>query len=62
MDRIAGDVVDLKMRQSSVETGMVLMKREVALGDETDARQQLILDRLSDRIERIERRLDLIGG
>jgi hypothetical protein len=37
----------------------VLVKREVAAGDETDARQQLSLDRLSDRIERIERRLEL---
>ena len=41
---------------------MVLVKREVSSGDETDARQQFRLDRLADRIERIERRLDLIGS
>jgi uncharacterized protein (UPF0335 family) len=29
------------------------------LGDETDARQQVTLDRLVERIERIERRLEL---
>ena len=39
---------------------MVLVKREVSAGDETDARQQVTLDRLLDRIDRIERRLDLI--
>jgi hypothetical protein len=41
---------------------MVLVKREVSFGDETDARQQVTLDRLLDRIERIERSLELIGN
>jgi uncharacterized protein (UPF0335 family) len=62
VDRIAEDVGDLKLRQFSFETGLVRVKHEVAFGDETDARQQLSLDRLSDRIERIERRLDLINS
>jgi uncharacterized protein (UPF0335 family) len=60
VDRIAEDMSDIKHRMSSLEPAMVLVKREVAAGDETDARQQLSLDRLSDRIERIERRLDLV--
>lgn len=38
---------------------MSLVKREVAFGDETDARHQATLDRLAARIERIERRLEL---
>jgi uncharacterized protein (UPF0335 family) len=59
VDRIAEDMSDIKHRMSSLESAMVLVKREVAAGDETDARQQLSLDRLSDRIERIERRLEL---
>jgi uncharacterized protein (UPF0335 family) len=59
VDRIAEDMSDIKHRMSSLEPAMVLVKREVAAGDETDARQQLSLDRLSDRIERIERRLEL---
>ena len=62
VDRIAEDMVDLKQRMSGLETAMVLVKREVSAGDETDARQQTAIDRLSDRIERIERRLDLIGN
>ena len=60
VDRIAEDMGDLKHRMSSLESAMVLVKREVSAGDETDARQQVTLDRLLDRIDRIERRLDLI--
>jgi len=38
---------------------MSLVKREVAYGDETDARHQVAMDKLAVRIERIERRLEL---
>jgi hypothetical protein len=62
VDRNAEDMGDLKHRMSSLESAMVLVKREVSAGDETDARQQLTLDRLSDRIERIERQLGLIAS
>ncbi|QVL49627.1 MAG: hypothetical protein KFB96_03730 [Thiocapsa sp.] len=59
VDQIAEDVGDLKHRMTSLEGTMSLVKREVAYGDETDARHQVSLDRLSERIARIERRLDL---
>lgn len=59
VDQIADDVADLKLRMSGLEGAMVLVKREVTHGDETDARQQLTVDRLAARIERIERRLEL---
>ena len=65
VDRFAEDMTDVKLRLSSPESAMVHVKREVTSGDETDARQQVSLDRLADRIERIERierRLDLIGS
>lgn len=62
VDQIADDMTDVKHRLSSLETAMVLVKREVVSGDETDARQQVTIDRLVERIERIERRLDLIGS
>lgn len=58
-DQIADDVVELKLRMSGLESAMVLVKREVSHGDETDARQQITLDKLAARVERIERRLDL---
>lgn len=59
IDQIAEDLTDIKHRMTSLETGMALVKREVAAGDDTDARQQVSLDRLVQRIERIEKRLDL---
>ncbi len=59
VDGLRDDVKDLKYRMASLEQGMALVKREVQLGDETDARQQLALDRIVERIERIERRLEL---
>ncbi|PZN86462.1 MAG: hypothetical protein DM484_00870 [Candidatus Methylumidiphilus alinenensis] len=60
VDQIADDVGDLKQRMSGLESAMSLVRREVALGDETDARQQVTLDKLNVRIERIERRLELL--
>jgi hypothetical protein len=39
VDQIADDVTDLKLRMSGLEGAMVLVKREVSHGDETDARQ-----------------------
>ena len=60
VDQIADDVGDLKLRMSSLESAMNLVRREVTLGDETDARQQVTLDKLNARIERIERRLELL--
>ena len=59
VDKIADDMDDLKLRMSSLENAMVLVKREVNFGDETDARQQITLDRLSARIDRLERRAEI---
>jgi hypothetical protein len=44
---------------TSLEGAMGLIEREIAFGDETDARRQVSLDKLAQRIERIERRLEL---
>ncbi|MDP3837438.1 MAG: hypothetical protein Q8Q54_00790, partial [Methylococcales bacterium] len=60
VDQIADDMSDLKHRMSSLESAMVSVKHEVAHGDETDARQQVTLDKIIDRIQRIENRLELI--
>jgi len=62
VDQIAEDMGDLKHRMTALEGNMSLVKREVAYGDETDASQQTALDRLRERVERIERRLDLSDG
>ncbi len=52
VDQIADDVTELKLRMSGLEQAMVLVKREVNYGDETDIRQQITLDKLHARIER----------
>jgi methyl-accepting chemotaxis protein len=59
VDQIADGMSDLKQRMSSLETSMVLVKREVAASDETDIRLQVSLDKLVERIQRIEKRLEL---
>jgi hypothetical protein len=46
VDRIGDDIIDLKHRMSSLESAMVGVKRELTHGDETDARQQVSIDRL----------------
>ena len=60
VDRIAEDMSELKLRMSGIETSMTLVKREITAGDETDARQQVSLDRVIERLDRIERRLELV--
>ncbi len=59
VDKMGDDITDLKQRMTSLEVVMASVKYEVAHCAETDARQQLSLDRLSERIDRIERRLEL---
>jgi outer membrane murein-binding lipoprotein Lpp len=59
VDQIAEDMGDLKHRMSGLEQAMTLVKREINLSEKTDARQQITLDKLAERIGRIERRLEL---
>ena len=59
VDQIAEDMQDMKHRMSSLATGVVSVKRDIAAGDDTDARQQVSLDKILERILRIEKRLEL---
>lgn len=59
VDQIADDTKEVKLRLSSFESSMALVRREIIIGDETGARQQATIDRIMDRLERIERRLEL---
>jgi tetrahydromethanopterin S-methyltransferase subunit G len=61
VDQIADDMKDVKLRLSTLESSMSLVRREILIGDETDARQRASIDRIMDRLDRIERRLDLQG-
>jgi len=59
VDALRDDIRDLKARTMAVENGLNAVRRDLVSLAEADARQQASTDRLSDRIERIERRLDL---
>jgi predicted nucleic acid-binding Zn-ribbon protein len=50
---------NLKHRMSALETAMINVKREVTAGDEKDARHQVQLDQIVERIRRLEKRLEL---
>lgn len=59
VDLMADDMKEVKLRLSSIESSLSLVRREIIVGDETDARQQGTIDRIMERLERIEQRLDL---
>ena len=54
MDRLSDDVADVKRRMTSLETKVVLLHGDFAAQSER-------IDRIETRLERIERRLDLVG-
>jgi archaellum component FlaC len=56
------DFADLKERLTAVELGLAAVRKDVGALTEADARMQASIDRLSDRVTRIERRLDLVNG
>ena len=62
VDQTAEDVRDLKFRFSALETPLNLVRREVVNSDENIARQQVAIDRLDARLQRVERRLELREG
>lgn len=56
------DTADLKQRMTSIERGIGGMKREAAELYDDHARQQSAIDRLSERLDRVEKRLELTGS
>lgn len=59
VDELRIDAREVKGRLTALEQGLAAVRRDLGFSAETDARIQGQLDRLSDRVERIERRLDL---
>ena len=55
------DFKDLKQRVSSVESAVLGGRREHLATQEDLARHQISVDALTDRVQRIERRLDIHG-
>jgi outer membrane murein-binding lipoprotein Lpp len=59
VDQTSDDIADLKQRMGSLESAMVAVKYEVVHCAEVDTRQQVSIDKIIERIQRIERRLEL---
>lgn len=58
-DRIERELKEIKSRLSQIEISMAGVRGDIAHIAGDQARQQVTMDGLSDRIERIERRLEL---
>ncbi len=59
LDRMEGKLSDLTNRMSNVESGMASVIQHLGHLAAADAAQQISIDRINDRLDRIERRLDL---
>src|SRR6185437_2019853 len=60
IDGLREDLREVKGRLTAVELGLASVRREIAALAEADAHLSARIDRFSDRLERIERRLELI--
>jgi septal ring factor EnvC (AmiA/AmiB activator) len=56
---VKADTTDTRQRVGSVETSIIDMRRNVVHLFEDMAHQQITMDKLLDRVQRIEKRLDL---
>jgi len=61
-DRIEDEIKEIKHRLISVESGIAGLRRDGAGTQDDVYRQQATMDRLKERLDRIERRLELGGA
>ncbi len=59
-DRIERKLEELVVRVGQLELGLAGLRRDFAHSDETGAGMSVRLDRLAERLDRIERRLELV--
>ena len=62
VDLLRDEIRDLKHRVSAVEVGLASVRREIAVLSEGQAFLAVRIDKLEERLERVERRLDLVPG
>lgn len=58
-ERMENELRDIKGRLSAVESSLNGVRRDLVALSEADARLQVGIDRMGDRVDRIERRLEL---
>jgi uncharacterized coiled-coil protein SlyX len=59
LDRIEHKIGELTVRVANLESGQALIMQHLAHFSAADAAQQVAIDRINDRLDRIERRLEL---
>ncbi len=59
LDRMERELRDVKVRASNLESGLASIIQHLAHFSAADAAQQLAIDHISERLDRIERRLEL---
>ena len=59
IDNMADDMTEVKHRLNHLEFAATRARTDTAYTEETTARQQVTIDRFSERLTRIERRLEL---
>lgn len=59
LERIEHRLGELTTRVSAVETGLTIVGQQLVQLATADAAQQVSIDRINDRLDRIERRLEL---
>lgn len=59
MREMREDIREVKMRIGQLDIGLAGLRREIAHAEEADAISGVRIDRLQERIERMERRLEL---
>lgn len=55
------DISDIKQRLTTLERGQASVKHETADQYDQYVRQQVSIDQIKDRIEKIERRLEIVS-
>ena len=61
VDAVRNDVAEIKIRIGSVEQGIAVLHQDVSNLRSIVAEQGTRLERLTDRVGRIEQRLELVG-
>ncbi len=61
-DRMENELREIKARITSLEAGVAGFRRDTAHDRDDIVRQQVSLDQLNERIQRIEKRLELANN
>ena len=59
LESMQRDIRELKVRQSETHTAVLALRRDQISDAEVTAHMQAQMDRFNDRLDRVERRLDL---